>query len=158
MLYGAPNAPRLRVATLEIITMSPRPRLRIFGITSFDKVVRRERVARDDALHFRRIRIGDRLSAARNAGVVDEDADRAEFGFDLADHLAVLFEIVDRCLIGARAATQRFDCRDDFGGGVGIAPIVDRNIGAVLRERQAQCRGRRRDRRRSPARPVLLTT
>ena len=98
--------------------------------------MRRERVARDDALHLRRIGIGHRLAAARDAGVVDQDADRAEVGFDLPDHLAILFKIVDRRLIRTRAPTERLDSRHHFGRGIGIAPIVDRHIGAVFGQRQ----------------------
>ena len=97
--------------------------------------MRSERVARDDTLHLGRIGIGHRLASARNPRVVDEDSDRAEVGFDLTDHFAVLFKIVDRRLVRSRAPTERLDRRNHFGRRIGIAPVVDRHIGAIFRQR-----------------------
>ena len=79
MLYGAEFARHVRaLAALEIITMSPRGRVRIDGSTSFEQRPRAERVRAPHPVDLGGVGVGDGLAARRDAGVVHEDVDRAE--------------------------------------------------------------------------------
>ena len=68
------------VAALEIITMSPRGLLAHRRQHELAQRPRAERVRAPHTLELGRLGVGDRLPAARDAGVVHEDVDLAEVG------------------------------------------------------------------------------
>lgn len=98
--------------------------------------MRREAVGAHDALELGRVGIGDALPAAGDAGVVHEDVDAAEVGDDRVDQLLAILEPVDRAGIGLGAAAEALDLAHDFLGGLGVAAVVHRDVGAVPRQSQ----------------------
>ena len=131
MLYGALFAAMYTDAALEIITMSPRGRVRIDGITSFEHIHGAERVRVPNALELGRIGVGDRLAARCDARVVHENVDRAEVCEHLRDHLLARGPVVDRRRIRDRAPAELLDLGDRFVRGFVVLAVVDRDVGAV---------------------------
>ena len=115
---------------------------------------RAERVRAEQSLDLRGIRVRDVLAARRDAGVVDEQVDRAEVVEHLGGERGGLVDVVDRRGERRRPAAERLDLRDRRGGGLLVAPVADRDVGAVLGERadgDPATGARTRATRRSPA-------
>ena len=99
-----------------------------------------ESMSRNDTLHFRGIGVGNRLATAGNPSVVDQYAHGTKLGFHKTDHLGVLFKIVNRCLVGFGAPAKLLYLCDDVGSRRFIAPVIDRDIGTVLCQREGNSR------------------
>src|SRR5205807_5700308 len=95
-----------------------------------------ERVDAPYALELRRISVDGGVAAAGDAGVVDEDVDGTEVGESGGDHGLVLFPRVDRRLVLLRPASELLDLGHRVGGGLLVTAVVDRDVGAVLGQRQ----------------------
>ena len=87
--------------------------------------------------------------AARDAGVVHEDVDVPEVGEHVADHAHVGVLVVDRR--PEERPARRPSCHDlgaVAAAGVLVAAVVDRDVGAVLRQREGDRARRSPGRRR----------
>ena len=89
-----------------------------------------------ETLDFVGVGVGDRPSPRRDACVVHEDVDRTERVDGCRGRGLHLVEHVDGAGDGDGAAAHRFDLRDGLVRGLLVAPVVDRDVGTVLRERE----------------------
>ena len=105
------------VATLEIMTMSPRGWARMLGSTSWLSMKEPKAWVRQTALELGGIGVRGPLAAAGDPGVVHEDVDVTEVAEHRFDHAGVGGGVVDGRLVGAAAAARRLDDRDRLGRG-----------------------------------------
>ena len=99
MLYGAPLAGHVTVATEEIITMSPRGPLAHRRQHEAGEVVGAHRVVASSRLDLGGVGVGDRVAPRGDAGVGDEQVDVAEVVETRRDHRRVGLGVVDRRLV-----------------------------------------------------------
>src|SRR5579859_509764 len=100
------------------------------------EVVWAERVHPHHPLHFQRVGVDDALAAAGDAGVVDQDVDVAEVGQHQLHHAHVVVPGLHRAGVGDRLAAEGLDGGHRLVGGVGVAAVVDGDVGAGLGQRQ----------------------
>ena len=122
------------VAALEIITMSPRGRVRIVGRTNFE-----HDHAPKACVRTTRSSSAGSVSATvcpRDAlpGVVDEDVDVTEVGDRGADHRLALRVVVDRRRVRLARAGPASRSRRRSRARRLVAAVVHRDVGAVGRE------------------------
>ena len=120
------------VAALEIITMSPRGRVRIEGSTSLRAQPRRRTRACATRARPRR--------GSVSATVWPRDAMPALFtrmstAPEVGEHPSTISSqaavVVDRRGVRDRTPAELLDLGDRFARGVVVAPVVDRDVGAV---------------------------
>jgi len=85
---------------------------------------------------FGRVGIDHGLTTTGNARIVDQNIEASEIGDHGLDHCLVLRIIIDGCRIDFRTSAQRADFGGDLGRCIRLAPIIDRDVGAVLGQAQ----------------------
>ena len=87
-----------------------------------------------DALHLGRVAVDDGVAAGGDAGIVDEDADGPQLVEGLSDHGLAGVVVRDVGLEGGGLTAEVANRAGDLLGGLGVAGVVDRDIGAGLGE------------------------
>jgi hypothetical protein len=82
-------------------------------------------------LELRGIRIGHRVAATGDAGVVDQDVYAAEVPRDLIHHGEHRIQLIDGGLIGDGPAAETLDIRDCCSGAFLVPAIVERDVHTV---------------------------